>query len=525
MLKYIKQVKYYYFAFIVFELIASFSAAYAIVNMNDMLQNALIGKTTEVYKNIIFIVIFFLISTVVAQFSNNIILKRALRIQNTKLRNQIANKINLLNETEYSAIKKGELISWLTNDVKTVEMDCFEKMFDLTSSILTLSVYALAFYKIGWSIGLVTFIIAIITILIPYLFVGMIEREKNNVSEKQSIFSSKVINLIGGYREFAYKNEKKTYNSFIEKEVCDLERSKFELDKKITYKESVSTLTSLLGQILVIIFSIVFYLLGYVGIGVILATGAMIFTIIQNTSILVSSLTTIKSSKGIIKKYDVAEFTEYKTKMINFESLKIINLNYQIDNKQIFNNFNFKIEKNKKHLLVGPSGSGKSTLFKIIFGLIDNYYGSLTINDCLNYEQLDKRDLWNMIAYVPQENIIFNASLRDNLTLWNENIADQKIVQILEQVNLKYLLEDITLDTMLNNDSKNLSGGEVQRVAIARGLLQDKPFMIMDEITSSLDAKNRESIENFVGQLNKTILYISHTTKTDSKNFDKVIKI
>lgn len=127
---------------------------------------------------------------------------------------------------------------------------------------------------------------------------------------------------------------------------------------------------------------------------------------------------------------------------------------------------------------------------------------------------------------MPQKTIIFNDSLRNNISLFDPSIEDGKLFKALKNVNLNELANSASLESDLNNDFSNLSGGELQRISIARSLTQNKQILIFDEITSNLDKGNREIIENIIGGLKKTIIFISHTTNIlNNQNFDEIIKL
>ncbi|WP_156005872.1 ATP-binding cassette domain-containing protein [Spiroplasma tabanidicola] len=274
-----------------------------------------------------------------------------------------------------------------------------------------------------------------------------------------------------------------------------------------------------------IIVAAVLYFLDLVKPGALLLTTACSSFFLSGFVGLVSDVSNAKEGKSLIKKYKIENKIKKEIfKNIEFNELEIRNLNYSVENKQIFKNFNLEFKKNKKYLIVRESGKGKSTLFRIIFGIIKNHSGDIFINKNINYKDLSDKQIKKIISYLPQQPTVFDDSIRNNVNLWDKSIKDEKILEALKKVNLLNI-DKQSLDTKINPDNKNFSGGEVQRMAIARALVEDKQIIIMYEITASLDKFNRKSIEDLVGDLNKTVLYISHTTELDNKNFDYVIKL
>ncbi|QBQ07370.1 ABC transporter ATP-binding protein [Spiroplasma gladiatoris] len=536
MKKYYFKLWYLYLFIFIFATIASGLTAYSVLSLGKSIDYVISKETNKLIFALSFSVGGFVLGVSISQF-NNYVLRAALSKKlNNSLRQLIAKKINAMSYSEYIKNKKGNYIYWLTNDVNTMEQLVFGSTFEIFEVIPTLIIIGYSYYTMHWMLGVVAFLATCFLILIPYIFAKRKSKIENNLSKLSEELNSESLSLIRGYKEFSYRNKKPLFTKMMQNSYIDFENQKFGQNKLLKTQKWTSNLLSVGSQALLSFLGILFYSISVkdsnsifaASAGSALSAPAMAYQLFMIGRTTINIFINMYSAKDVSKKFNTKiknDIENYSPKDLNFENLVINNLSYTISNKQIFKNFNLEIDNKKKYLLVGESGKGKTTLFKIIFGLIENYQGEIKINKELDYKKTDKRDIWNLIAYVPQENIIYNASLRDNLTLFDDSIKDEKLLEIIKQVNLSKLLESISLDTILNNDAKNLSGGEVQRVAIARALVQNKPFMIMDEITASLDFDNRQIIENLVGKLDKTILYISHTTDFNNKNFDKTIQL
>ena len=166
--------------------------------------------------------------------------------------------------------------------------------------------------------------------------------------------------------------------------------------------------------------------------------------------------------------------------------------------------------------LIGESGSGKSTIIDILCGFHKNNLSKLIVDD-LSILESDNLASWqNLIGYVPQNIVIFNQSLRENILFGSENkiVNDDVIKNLIKKVDLeKFLLKAKNgLSQVLRQDGQNISGGEKQRIGIARALYNKPEVLIFDEATSALDAEIEEEILNEIKKLQKdfTLIFISH---------------
>jgi len=196
--------------------------------------------------------------------------------------------------------------------------------------------------------------------------------------------------------------------------------------------------------------------------------------------------------------------------------------------EELFNNLGFTIPEGKITLLQGESGCGKSTIAHMILREFLPNNGHISYAG-INIMQLNLKEWRKMIGYVPQSPILFNASILHNITLEDETPNVEKVLQICSSLGLDKILERSSegLLTIVGENGKNLSGGEQQRLCIARAMYKDPQIYILDEVTSALDPVNERVVLETLGNLRdqgKTILLISHKKDVDSIA-DNVVKI
>jgi ATP-binding cassette subfamily B protein len=187
------------------------------------------------------------------------------------------------------------------------------------------------------------------------------------------------------------------------------------------------------------------------------------------------------------------------------------------ESKPVLKNLSFKIRRGQRVALVGPSGAGKSTTFSLIERFYEPTEGEILM-DGQPVTEFSRATLREEIGYVEQDAPVLAGSLRDNLLLGKEHAGDEELVKVLDQVNLTDVLnrDSRGLDAQVGEDGIMLSGGEKQRLAIARALLSTPPILLLDESTSSLDGLNEQRMREAVDAVseNRTMLVIAHRLST-----------
>lgn len=222
------------------------------------------------------------------------------------------------------------------------------------------------------------------------------------------------------------------------------------------------------------------------------------------------------------KKDDTDEKYHLSKKISSKKYLSIQNITYSIDNKLIFENLNLTINEKEKIGIIGPSGSGKSTFLNLIMGLLTPDSGTI------KYEGIDIKNMRKKIGYVSQNIYIMKDSLKNNITLrqGSENIDLNKLNLSIKAAGLINFVNNLSdgLDTIITENAGNISGGELQRIIIARSLYFSKEILIFDEFTSSLDQNTEDSILKEINKINRTMIVVSHKL-TSLKYCDKIYQL
>lgn len=198
-------------------------------------------------------------------------------------------------------------------------------------------------------------------------------------------------------------------------------------------------------------------------------------------------------------------------------SVELKNVTFAYGEKDVLHNVNMRFEPNTINAIVGPSGGGKSTIAKLIAGFWDVKDGGIYFGGAKSSE-LSTEDLRKEVAYVSQNNYLFNETVRENIRQGNPNASDAEVEEIAKKSGCYDFIMNLEngFDTVVGSSGGHLSGGEKQRISIARAMLKDAPIIILDEATAYTDPENEAIIEQAIAHLvkGKTLIMIAHRLYT-----------
>lgn len=208
-------------------------------------------------------------------------------------------------------------------------------------------------------------------------------------------------------------------------------------------------------------------------------------------------------------------------------SIELRNVKFGYHEKEILHGVNMVCKAGSVNAIVGPSGSGKSTIAKLIASLWDVNSGSIKIGD-VDIKQMSLMDFNQKIAYVAQDNYLFNETVRENIRQGNPNASDEDIIEVTKKSGCYDFIMQLGngFDTIVGGAGGHLSGGERQRISIARAMLKDAPIVILDEATAYTDPENEAILQNSIAKLveGKTLIVIAHRLST-IKDSDQIFVV
>lgn len=389
-----------------------------------------------------------------------------------------------------------------------------------TMYLLIFSIFAMG--RISIILMLVGFASSCLPLLIPVLCGKKLSNRTESYAELSNKYQSYVNDRLCGKQEIARYFIKMPVITEHSKMVDELEKSRQEMK---TYGYITHIVSSSLGSLsffIIIATGALLVSIGLMSAGSVISVVELMNYTIDPIEIISDMVKEIKGAEAIKRKLvnkKENSIKEVDTGNINDTPLKIemkgVSFSYN-KCEEVIADFNYIFEPGKKYLIKGESGIGKSTLAKLIIGDIIPQNGKIEI-DGIPIEQLNEKR-YEMIRIVNQDEVFFMMSLADNIRFYREVDEDQ-VNAVIEAVNLSYL-------NLANGYDDNISGGEKERLAIARALINLPGVLILDEPTAALDKSNTKKIMELICSLNKTIICISHESDIElTKMFDSVIEL
>ncbi len=208
------------------------------------------------------------------------------------------------------------------------------------------------------------------------------------------------------------------------------------------------------------------------------------------------------NSEKQVEKLYADEEKNGNVKLKSFGDIVVKDLSFSYDNYLAIEGLNLTIKEGMKVGIKGKNGSGKTTLSLILNGLIDEYSGQIVTNG-VNWHQIDKECIHQHIEYLPQHPVVFKTNVIENISFSTDTKDTEKVERILDELGIKYLMDR-------NENLHNLSGGEKQKISIARAMYNDKKIWIMDEPDNQLDRETKLWLGEYISLSHKTIIVISH---------------
>ncbi len=442
-----------------------------------------------------------------------------------QLKRKYFNHIIRLDYDFFTSNRIGSIISKITRSGGAIERFVDVFVFNFIPLIVSLIAAAISLISLGLSyifLLLVTFII-FITIS---LYIQKKQNQANSTAnEREDIEKGEISDYLANVESIKYFGKE----DYIKKKFfITSENTKFAFLKFWNYFRWSSFFQNLvlgLGTLALILLTLSDFIAG------VITVGTIVFVYSTFQRLLLPLYEFIHGVRGYYRsladldplfKYgkipnlvkDTKSARDYKVK---FGEVEFKDITFSYANKKIFENFSLKVPKNKKVALVGHSGSGKTTLVKLLYRLYDVDSGAIEI-DGINIKGFKQEALRRELSIVPQECILFNDTIYNNILFSNPSASKKEVMNAIKVANLYELIDSLPFkeDTIVGEKGVKLSGGEKQRVSIARAVLAKKEILILDEATSSLDSQTELEIKDALEKLmrNKTTIIIAHRLST-----------
>ena len=451
-----------------------------------------------------------------------------------RIRNDIAAKINKLPMNYFDKRTNGEVLSIITNDIDTLSMNLNQSITQIVTAICTIIGILIMMFSISWQMTLISLVILPVASIVVRLIVGRSQKYFSRQQEYLGHVNGQVEEIYGGLTVVkAFNAEDKVTNTF-DKANDELYHSAWKSQFLSGLMHPIMNFISNIGYVGVAVAG------GYLAINGTITVGN-IQSFIQYNKQFTQPINQIAQISSMLQSMVAAaervfEFLEEPEEAITAKGsidtsklkgnveFKHVKFGYNPD-KTIIKDFSAKVKEGQKIAIVGPTGAGKTTMVKLLMRFYDVTDGEILV-DGHNIKDFDRGELRKMFGMVLQDTWLFGGTVKDNIKYSKEDATDDEVIQAAKAAHVHHYIKTLPngYNSMINEESSNISAGQKQLLTIARVILADPKILILDEATSSIDTRTEIQIQAAMDNLMKgrTSFVIAHRLST-IKNSDLIL--
>lgn len=492
------------------------------------------GIDMERIKSIGLTLVAFYAGSAILSFGQQFIMATVTQNVTKQLRSDISGKINRLPMAYYNKTSTGDVLSRVTNDVDMISQSMNQSIGNLVSAVALFFGSLIMMFKTN----VIMTLTAVIATMIGFGLMSLI------TSHSQKYFSRQQANLgaLNGHIEEIYsghtvvkayngeKNAKKVFDELNN----NLRDSAFKAQSLSGLMQPLMAFIGNFGYVAVCVMGAVLTMKGYIGFEVIVAFMMYIRLFTQPLAQIAQATQSLQSAAAAGERVfafleaeemsDESDKTEKLDKAEGYVDFEHVKFGYEDTDKIIIHDFSAKAKPGQKIAIVGPTGAGKTTLVNLLMRFHEIQGGDIKI-DGISTRDVKREEVRAQFCMVLQDTWLFEGTVRENLVYNTENVSEEKIEAACKAVGLDHFIRTLPhgYDTILN-DQVSLSQGQKQQLTIARAMIADKPMLILDEATSSVDTRTELQIQKAMDALmqNRTSFVIAHRLST-IKNADLIL--
>lgn len=448
-----------------------------------------------------------------------------------KLRKQLIDKVNMLAMEEFDKNKRGDILSRVTNDVDSLQTGITSTFLQFMTAIITL----VGVFVMMLTINLWMTLVTVILVPISFIVISIVVKRSQKFYQYQLKYKGSVNSQIE--ETFTGQNIIRAFNQ----EEESFKQFKEDNDKWYSHEWKSQFYSSLMGPIMNFISNLSYVAIAVLGAFFVLEKAITVgdilafFQYIQNFTHPIQQITRVMNivQTALAATERIFEFLEIENEenlsikgitdiedKITFEHVR-----FGYDENDVIKDLSFTANKGEKVAIVGHTGAGKSTIIKLLMRFYDIKSGDIKI-DGVNINEYDKNSLRSMVGMVLQDTWLFSDTIMENIRYGNLKATDEEVIEASKIAYSDHFIKQLPegYNTVLNEDTDNISIGQKQLLTIARTVLANKKILILDEATSSVDTRTEKLIQEAMDKLmeNKTSFIIAHRLST-IKNADKIL--
>ena len=465
-------------------------------------------------------------------YIQNLIMTHVSQRASYKLRKEISHKLNQLPMSYYDKQNTGDILSVITNDIDTLQLNLNQSATQLVSSIVTIIGIFIMMCTINFTLAIITALILPIASIIVMFIVSKSQKHFINQQNYLGSVDGEVEEMISGHTVIkAFNAEEKSMVNFDQdnEKLCV---AGYKAQFLSGLMHPIMNFVANLNYTIIAILGAIFAINGKITIGNIqsfiqysrnftnpIAQLAQISSLIQSM---------IAASERVFNFLEQEEYTDEGTKecskVIGNIEFKHVKFGYD-KNKIIIKDFNAKVKSGQKIAIVGPTGAGKTTIVKLLMRFYELNGGEILL-DGVNIKDYKRKEYETVFAMVLQDTWLFNGTILDNLRYGNLNASDKEVIDAAKTASADFFIRTLPdgYNSMINEETNNISGGQKQLLTIARAILANPKVLILDEATSNVDTRTEELIQQAMDKVmeGRTSFIIAHRLST-IKNADLIL--
>lgn len=524
MVKYLKEFKFENFMVFLLITIDIALAVLSSVFLANVLNSLIAKEMNQFFLWLAIDIILWMVDSFV-QGARDVWKEIAIQKQLNSVRRDIIEPLTEISYSDFEKNSKEDYNSWLNNDTKLLYDNGFHQIYFVYTGIVAMLFSGIAIIFFHWVLLLTTLLVGALLFYFPKMFKQSVERDTEQVSELANDALATSTDYLRGY-EVLYHNkqlglmQERTMGKFNQ-----LATANVKLIFTRAWMQYSLLGTSMLGQFLILAVAGFLIMNGQIGIGVVMSVGNLSGTVTNYSKSVANSLILLNATGKLLEKYgkitDESKVTDGE-EVTAFESkLELKNLAVAFPDGQKIEYPEIVIEKGKKYAIIGDSGSGKSTLINLLVGNKQDYEGEILL-DGKDYKGINRKSLPHVMSVIMQFPYLFKETVEENLTLGRKISPDifDKSIRIA-------CADDFVFNKLDTVYDKNLSGGQQERLSVARELMGSKPILVMDESTASVDKKTALAVEkNILENPDLTVIMITHHLYDETQSYlDEVIHL
>lgn len=488
----------------------------------DTINEIIFTGNTGLMANIAILCVVFALFVGVVVFTSMYIQGRWIKKIMLQLKNSLFHGMLHLPMATHQNRSSAEDLTLLTQSMGTFEENYLKNSIKIFESALSIVMAVVLLFTINPLVAVISIVAMCIPTLLPQLFGKKMAHCQETVVKKTTDYTGKVKDALTGYEVL------KTYHAELQNEaICQdqadaMESSKLKMTAANAMVYSVANFSSVIVQLFIMLLAGIFAVRGLISLGNILAVVNLTSMVVSPAFEISGQITQLKSTQPIVNQMlTLLNISDASAPMSEVKrSLVLDNVTFSYSDTPVLAHASAQFEQGKKYAIIGKSGSGKSTLLKLLAGYYNDFDGNILVDG--------QADMQCDCAVIHQNVFLFDDTIRNNITLHGD-YTDAQVQAAVHAAGLDEVVADLPkgLNTSVAENGARFSGGERQRIAIARALLHRKSLLLVDEATSALDAENAAKIEDSILSL-KGITCIAVTHKSDPKilaRYDQVLRM